>query len=441
MHSNSNKILLSFISLGCPKNTVDSEKTLNFLAELNFNIVADPVKSDVVIVNTCGFIEPAVNETIDVLNEMINLKKKKRNLIIIAMGCAVSREEPVLQDVLKQIDGSFPLGREKELIAFLKEKFKNIVVNANIDKSHKRTLSITLPHYAYLKIADGCSRNCTFCTIPSIKGKYISRPMDEIIDEANSLSKRGVKELIIIAQDTTNYGMDLYNTPKLLDLLKELIKIDEIKWIRLMYAYPENVTQELLDFILANPKFVKYIDMPIQHTHSDILTKMGRKNTFQLYDEIFSYLRKKNPDFCIRTSVITGFPGETDEHFSHLMNYIGKVKFDRLGVFKFCREKGAPAYKLDEIIPESTINTRHEQLMLCQQEIHFKKNEELVGKTLNVIIDQKIGKNKFIGRTERDAPEIDSHIIVNSHHKKIESGNILQIKVKNYFDYDLEGTL
>jgi ribosomal protein S12 methylthiotransferase len=427
-----NRKQLCLISLGCPKNTVDSEKILNRLFNDNFDFVTDPGKADAVIVNTCGFIKPAMDETEKTFHEMLKIKKKKKHFMVIGMGCAITRYEKELKEKFPGIDGLFPLGRETEI-----EK----LIYLNHEPSthfNDRKISIVLPHYAYLKIAEGCSRFCTFCTIPAIRGEYKSRTMEELVKEAGFLAKRGVRELILIAQDTTVYGKDIYGRLKLIDLLKQLEDIQGIEWIRVLYAYPEHINKELLDHMISSGKILHYLDLPIQHAHPDILKKMGRAGTFDVFDETFRYLRKACPDFCLRTTVITGFPGETEEHFQYLTSYIKEMQFDKLGVFTYYNEKGTKAYSFENKLPQKEIEKRRNYLMLEQQKIVFEKNKQLKGKIFYAIIEGQTDEGGFVGRSYRDAPDIDTFIEIESGHQLL-SGDIVKVKITGFSDYDLIG--
>lgn len=453
-------MLLSLISLGCPKNTVDSEKIINKLSSIGAKFTFEPKDADSVLINTCGFIKSSINETESVIEEMLSIKKLKKKFLIVLFGCAVSRLEKDLKQKYPEIDAFFGLGYEKEILEYLENIFKSkkskseqnitLIYSENFKEnlfsrktnveSFDRKISITLPHYAYLKISEGCDRKCAFCTIPFIRGKYVSRKIESIIEEAEFLAERGVKELIIIAQDTTNYGKDLYKKPMLLNLLQKLEKINEIKWIRILYAYPDNIDLPLMDFILQTPKILNYIDLPIQHSHPHILEKMGRKNTFNKYDDIFNYLRANNNDFCLRTTVITGFPGEKNEHFHHLVNYIKEKKFDRLGVFTYQNEKGTKAYHYDSQINNKVKQKRYEELMLLQQSIHFEKNNSLKDKNFDVIVDRQNGKGQYVGRSYRDAPDIDTNIHILATNV-LNAGEIVKVKIVSSLNYDLKGKI
>lgn len=432
---------IALISLGCSKNTVDSEKLLGRMFTCQFDIVANAEEADAVIINTCGFIQPAIEETRNTIYEIIGLKKIRPGLKVYAMGCYVSRGKEDLLKSFPGLDNVFPLSKTDEIIPEIQAdlKFKKNPDNeALFVDQYKRPLATTLPHLSYLKISEGCQRTCTYCTIPSIRGNNRSKLIPELVQEATFLSQRGVKELILIAQDTTAYGIDNYGEPRLLPLLKELVKIREIKWLRLLYAYPDYFTDDLLSFFLNEPKLVPYLDMPVQHTHPSVLKRMCRSETQGIYDDVFRKLRSGNKDFALRTTLITGFPGETEEEFLHSSQYIRRTKFDRLGVFKYIREDKTPSDKLPGHLSEDVKQARYEELMLIQQKIHFKLNKAWVGRALDCIIDSVSRPGVFIGRTFRDAPEIDSLIVIHSK-KQLIPGDIVKVHVTESNHYDLKG--
>lgn len=423
---------IAFISLGCAKNTVDTEKALNNLWELGFTPVADPQDADALVINTCGFLETALEEAKEVLKEVKQLKDQGSLKYIMVLGCGVSRNKQKAESFFNQADGIYPLGTEKKLLKDLANLFK---LRRSAKISNKRSISITLPHTAYLKVSEGCSRFCSFCTIPSIRGKYHSRPKEDLLAEAKALASRGVKELILIAQDTTAYGTDLYKKPALTELLKSLISMKKFHLIRIMYAYPEFFNDSLIDLWVNDPVIANYLDLPIQHSHPEILRKMNRKDTFNEFDRVFNSFRKKNSDFCIRTTVITGFPGEEEEHFNNLCNYIEKTNFTRLGAFAYSPEKGTPAAKLSDF-HKKIAETRRDKIMTIQQKIHFANNDKLIGQTEKVIIDGLTEKDIYLARTFRDAPEIDSVVLLKSKSNHL-PGDMVLAKYTDIDNYDL----
>ena len=435
------KPALYLISLGCAKNTVDSEKVLNRLFSRDFDFTTEALKADAAIINTCGFIAPALTETEDTMKEMMRIKRKKKNFKVFAMGCAVTRKGEEWKKMYKDMDGFFGLGQEEQMYDVLSSLFRESLEPEKASaESFERKIGITLPHYAYLKIAEGCSRFCTYCAIPSIRGPYHSVSKEDLIREARGLEKRGVKELLLIAQDTTVYGKDLYGAPALKDLLDELEKLEGLRWIRLLYAYPEVFDAALMDKLLSSSKILKYLDLPIQHSHPEVLKRMGRAKTFEVFDEIFTYLRKKNPDYCLRTTVITGFPGETEEQFSHLLQYIRKMRFDRLGVFQYYSEQGTPAAELENPVPAKIKKRRYETLMLTQQNIVFEKNRSWVGRDMDVIVESQTAPGQYVGRSFRDAPDIDTFVEFESK-KVLNSGDIVSVRITGTQDYDLSGKM
>lgn len=427
---------VALVSLGCSKNTVDSEQLMGELYRAQFDLVGEPEEADAVIVNTCGFIEPAAEESRSTILEMIKVKDDSVLKKVYAMGCFVSKNTEDWSQGYGGLDGVFSLKESNQIVETLQKDFE-FYKKLDLEDYYVRPVATTLPHYSYLKIAEGCNRTCTYCTIPSIRGGNVSKKIEDLIFEAKALAKRGAKEIILIAQDTTAYGIDLYGEPRLLSLLKELIKIKEISWFRLFYAYPDYIDDELAEFLANEPKMIPYLDLPIQHSHSGVLKRMGRKNTFDRFDALFKKLRVHNEDFCLRTTVITGFPGETFEEHEHLKKYIQEISFDRLGVFKYIREKTTPAHQLGGHHMEDEKSRRYDELMLIQQQNHFRKNKSLVGKKLATIIDGGTkDPNIYIGRTFRDAPDIDANVFVQSK-KKLYSGLILDVEITDVADYDL----
>jgi ribosomal protein S12 methylthiotransferase len=430
---------IALVSLGCSKNTVDSEKLLGHFYDADFDLVREPIEADAVIVNTCGFIQPAIDETRDTLSSMIRLKKKQKDIKVFAMGCYVSRGTEDWKKSFPDLDGLFPLSQSDKIVSHLQDIFDYKAPKRfeSFNHAFRRPVATTLSHYSYLKIAEGCKRTCTYCTIPSIRGDNVSKSIEDLLKEAEYLAKRGVKELILIAQDTTAYGIDLYGKPSLLELLKRLTLVSGIEWFRLFYAYPDHIDSELTSFLLESPKMLPYLDLPIQHSHPEVLRRMCRVNSFSNYDALFKKLRAQNPDYCLRTTLITGFPGESEEEFQHSFQYLKSIRFDRLGVFKYVREKGTPADLLQNHLTEEEKEKRFEKLMLQQQEIHFQKNQSWIGRTIPVIIDRMSYEGSYVGRSYRDAPDIDSVILIQSK-KKLHPGSILSVEVTGMKNYDLE---
>jgi ribosomal protein S12 methylthiotransferase len=435
-----------FVSLGCPKNLVDSEKMLGTLALDGYTLVGEPDGADFVIVNTCGFIESSRAESKAVIREMLDLKRAGRTRGVIVAGCLPQRLGPALLDELPEIDhivGVF--GRDEinrvadHLIGGAREQrelFRPAPIVAMDDRSRLR---ITPRHYAYLKISEGCDRTCTFCAIPKMRGKHITKPIEMVVAEARELAADGVRELNLVAQDTTYYGLDLYGRVRLVELLRELEAIDGIDWIRLMYLYPIHFTDELIEKIADSPKIVPYLDLPLQHINDAVLKRMQRRVNRSQTVELLDKLRTRIPNVVIRTTFIVGFPGETDEQFEELAGFVQEARFERLGVFTYSLEPGTPAVKLDGHLPESVKNERREALMALQQPIAFEHADSLIGYELDVLIDEQADEGAFIGRTFADAPEIDSSVHIAAADLPI--GEFLPVEITAREGYDLVGTV
>lgn len=436
----------SFISLGCPKNLVDSERMLGLLNKDGYELTQDTEGSDFVVINTCGFIERARDESFAAINEMLELKRQGKIKGVIVSGCLAERQKDALLETCPEIDqvvGVF--GREEitrvadRLVGNLEEQrtvFRPAPVRALSDRERLR---ITPRHFSYLKISEGCDRLCTFCAIPKMRGKHATKPMEEVIAEAEELAADGVRELIVVAQDTTYYGMDLYGEPRLAELLSKLNQVEGIDWIRLMYFYPMYVDRPLMETIAGCDKIVPYVDIPLQHINDTMLRRMSRRVTRSSTEELVGMMRDVMPDLNIRTTFITGFPGETDEQFLELANFIEKQRFERVGVFTYSKEEGTPAVKLDDHLPEELMEQRREHLMAIQQEVVFDHNEAKVGQTMEVIIDQPVPgeKTAWIGRTKADAPDVDCVAYVTA--KGLKPGDIVPTEIVMYKDYDLVG--
>ncbi len=415
------------LTLGCPKNLVDSEILISRLKD-NFKIVEKPEKAEIMIINTCGFIESAKQESIDKIFEAISLKEKGKVKSVYVMGCLSERYRNELEKEIPEVDKFFGVEQFSEILNELKVDYKYELLG-------EREI-LTTGHFAYLKISEGCDNPCSFCAIPLIRGKHISRPMEEIIKEAEKLAWKGVKELIIIAQDTTYYGLDIYGERKLAELLLRLSQIDGVEWIRLMYTFPARFPEEVIDVIAENPKLCKYVDIPIQHISDKILKSMRRGITKRKTIELLEKIREKIPDVAIRTSLIVGYPGETEKEFEELLDFVNEFKFERLGVFTYSQEEGTPAFELGDPIPNEEKERRMSLLMAAQHDIIVEKNEKMVGKKLKVLIDRK-EKNYYVGRTQWDAPEIDLEVLVEG--KNLKVGEFYQVEIYDFFEYDLIG--
>ena len=411
-------------TLGCAKNIVDSEKLIASLGT-KFTISENPNETDYLIINTCGFIASSILENTDYINSAIKLKEAGKIKKIFVVGCLVERLSGEFAKRFPAVDGFYGVDFLEKLPKVFNSEFYELVGERYL---------LTPSHYAYLKISDGCEHNCAFCSIPSFKGGFRSEPIPDLIEEAKRLVDKGVKELILIAQDTTSYGVDLYGHQALNELLIELDKIEGLRWIRLMYTFPRNFPVEILDTIRQSDKIVKYIDIPIQHISTKILKKMGRGMDKEATIELLNTIRKKVPGIAIRTTIIVGFPGETESEFEELINFVEQFKFERLGVFEYSSEPGTPAYVYGDPIPAEVKRRRFEELMLVQQKISKKKNQQLLRKTLEVIVDE-VTNNDALCRTQFDAPEIDN--LVHLSNAKVKRGDILQVKITHTDAYDL----
>lgn len=436
----------AFVSLGCPKNLVDSERMLGLLQVDGYRLVPDPDGADFVVVNTCGFIERARAESFSAIDEMLELKRRGRTRGVIVSGCLAERQKEDLLEERPGIDclvGVF--GREEitrvadRLVGRLDEQravFQPAPIKTLPDSERLR---ITPRHFAYLKVSEGCDRLCTFCAIPKMRGKHVTKPVEEVIREATQLAKDGVRELIIVAQDTTYYGMDLYGEPRLASLLRELETVPGIEWIRLMYFYPMYVTDELIDVIAASRRIVPYLDMPLQHINDTMLRRMARRVTRQQTEEMLAKLRARIPNLAIRTTFITGFPGETEEQFAELSDFIRAQRFERMGVFTYSLESDTPAANLPEHLPEDVKESRRGRLMAVQQEVAFDWTAAQVGKRIEVIIDQPVPneRNVWVGRSMADAPDVDAAVYVTGGPHKLQPGRIVPCEVVTCQGYDL----
>lgn len=436
-------IKVCMVSLGCSKNLVDSERMLDKIRKHGYELVVEYGESDVAVVNTCGFIQSAKEEAIETILEIAKLKQEGTIKKIIVTGCLVERYKEELAEEFPEVDAVLGIGNQEDIIDVIDKVLHGQHVVTFDDKyrlqlTGNRIIS-TLPFFAYLKIAEGCSNRCSYCAIPDIRGNYRSVPMEDILKEANWLADNGVTELIVIAQDTTRYGYDLYKEYKLPQLLKELCKIDNLKWIRVLYCYPEKITDELLNVIANEDKIVKYMDIPIQHCNETVLKNMRRGGNEQKLRELFNHIREVIPNITIRTTLITGFPQETEEQFTQLAEFVKEMHFDRLGCFPYSQEEGTPASEMDGQLDEETKNHRAE-IIMQQQELFMEENNE---KKLNTIVETVVeGFDKwaecYFGRTTADAPDIDGKIFFSSD-DKLSIGQYVKVEVTDIIDYDLCG--
>lgn len=443
-------VKIAFVSLGCDKNLMDSEVMLGLIEEEGYIVTPDESDADIVIVNSCGFILDANQEAIDNILRIADYKTDGNLKGIIVTGCMAQRYKNEIFESLPEVDavvGTGDFEQIGEVIKELTEGKKQVLLitdknhKINEDNVLKRKIS-TAGGFAYMKIAEGCDNFCTYCTIPSLRGKYRSRTMDSLIKEAQMLADNDVREIILIAQDTSLYGKDLYGKLMLPELLRKISEIDGIEWIRLLYCYPENITDELIDEIALNPKVCHYMDMPIQHADDAVLKRMGRKSTRAGLIDVIGKIRAKMPDFCFRTTLIVGFPGETEEQFKNLVDFIEEVKFDRLGVFTYSREEGTPAYKMPDQIDEEIKVERKDYIMDIQKNISAEKCDSFIGKTLKVIIEGKIEgeDNAYCGRSYRDCYEIDGFVFFESDNELI-AGDFVNVEITSASDYDLIGVI
>jgi ribosomal protein S12 methylthiotransferase len=434
----------AFVSLGCPKNLIDSERMLGLLQLDGYRLVPEPEGADFVVVNTCGFIERARQESLSTIHEMLDLKRRGQTRGVIVSGCLAEREKAALLESHPEIDhlvGVF--GREEvtrvadRLVGQLEEQRTVFRPAPSRPLSDRSRLRITPRHFAFLKISEGCDRLCTFCAIPKMRGKHATKPMEEVVAEARELVADGVRELNIVAQDTTYYGIDLYGRPRLPELLRELNAIDGLDWIRLLYLYPMYFGDELICTITECDKIVPYLDIPLQHINDTMLRRMQRRVTRGQSEELLGKLRRRIPNLVLRTTFITGFPGETDEQFSELLDFVRQQRFERVGVFTYSLEADTPSARLPEHLPEEVKEARREQLMQAQQQIAFEWNAAQVGKRWDVLLDRPVPdeKDAWIGRAHADAPDIDGAVFVTG--RKLKAGQIVPCEIVATSDYDL----
>ena len=431
---------VGFVSLGCSKNLVDTEMMIGLFKNNNFKIVNNPKEAEIIVINTCGFIEPAKQEAINTILEMSEYKNKKCKYLIV-MGCLVERYKKNLQKLLPEVDLFLSI-KEYEKAWDEISKLINIPEEGKYTNMEylEREIS-TGNNMAYLKIAEGCSNRCTYCAIPAIRGPFESRKIEDVLEEAEQLAKKGVKELVVIAQDTTKYGIDLYGKPRLAELLEKLCKIEGFKWIRFLYAYPETITDELIDVVKNNEKICNYFDIPIQHISNPVLKKMNRKSNEESIKELIKKIRKEIPNVIIRTSLIVGFPGETQEDFEKLCEFVKTAKFDRMGAFTYSKEDGTPAERLPNQIHGNTKKARYNKIMKIQKEISDQKGKEKIGKTYEVLVENKSFDGKYlVGRTYMDVPDEDGVVYIESSDTSL-IGKFIKVKITDYSDYDLVGKI
>ena len=436
------KLKTAIVSLGCSKNLIDSEVMAQSILNYDYEITNDASVAEVIIINTCGFIESAKQESIDTILEMAEYKKNGKCKVLIASGCMAERYKEELMKELPELDAVIGTGDYKDITEVINltlqgEKIIRYGNQNSIDINELPRRISTFGTSAYLKISEGCDNRCSFCIIPALRGSYRSRKMEDILEEADKLSQNGIKELNIIAQDITRYGIDLYGNYKLSELLKKLAEIEGIEWIRLLYSYPDEFSDELIDTMVKEDKICKYLDIPLQHASNTILRKMARKSSKEMAYKLIEKLRKSMPDIVLRTSLIVGFPGETEEDFKELYDFVSIVKFNRLGVFTYSREEDTAAYNMPEQIDEDVKLARLEKIMLKQKDISQENNNKLVGRTFKVLIEGS-SKGEYFGRSYMDAPEIDGNVYFKSK-KHLIPGDFCNVKITKAYEYDLVG--
>ena len=452
---------VGFISLGCSKNLIDTEVAIGMFKKNNYKIVNNPEEADILVINTCGFIEFAKEEAINTILEMAEYKNKRCKYLI-AMGCLVQRYYEELVKALPEVDLFIKIDEYNKLWDKIEDLLKRDIAEKAKTKTNKKISEIkplpmptynefmervvtTGKNYAYLKIGEGCSNKCTYCAIPYIRGPFVSRKMEEVLKEAEMLAQKGIKELIVIAQDTTKYGVDIYGESKLAELLEKLSDIKAIEWIRFLYSYPEGITDKLIETVANNKKIAKYFDIPIQHISNSILKKMNRKTSKENIVNIINKIRREIPNVVLRTSLIVGFPGETEADFKELLEFVRDAKFDRLGTFMYSKEEGTPAARLPEQIHGNTKKSRYNKIMKAQAEISLENLKNKIGKTYKVLVEDKSFDGKyFIGRTMQDVPEEDGLVYIQNNGKLNEKdilNSFIECKITDVSNYDLIGEI
>ena len=435
-----------FISLGCDKNLVDSEVMLGLLDAKGYQIVDDETQADIIVINTCCFVHDAKEESIQTILEMAEYKTEGRLKALIVTGCLAQRYRQEIIDEIPEVDAVLGTTAYDKIVEAVEEalagaghvELENVNALPLVDT---KRLVTTGGHYAYMKIAEGCDKHCTYCIIPKLRGNYRSVPMERLIQEAKDLGEQGVKELILVAQETTLYGKDIYGEKSLHKLLRELCKVDGIRWIRILYCYPEEINDNLIQVMKEEKKLCHYLDLPIQHANDEILKRMGRRTSKAQLEEIIGKLKREIPDITLRTTLITGFPGETEEQHEELKAFVDEMEFDRLGVFTYSPEEDTPAAEMSDQIPEEVKEDRQAEIMELQQEIAFAQAEDMIGEEVLVMIEGKVAdENAYVGRTYKDAPGVDGLIFINTD-EELMSGDFARVKVTGAVEYDLIGEL
>lgn len=435
-----------FISLGCDKNLVDSEVMLGLLDAKGYQIVDDETQADIIVINTCCFVHDAKEESIQTILEMAEYKTEGRLKALIVTGCLAQRYRQEIIEEIPEVDAVLGTTAYDKIVEAVEEalagaghvELENVNALPLVDT---KRLVTTGGHYAYMKIAEGCDKHCTYCIIPKLRGNYRSVPMERLIQEAKDLAEQGVKELILVAQETTLYGKDIYGEKSLHKLLRELCKVDGIRWIRILYCYPEEIDDNLIQVMKEEKKLCHYLDLPIQHANDEILKRMGRRTSKAQLKEIIGKLKREIPDITLRTTLITGFPGETEEQHEELKAFVDEMEFDRLGVFTYSPEEDTPAAEMPDQIPEEVKEDRQAEIMELQQEIAFAQAEDMIGEEVLVMIEGKVAdENAYVGRTYKDAPGVDGLIFINTD-EELMSGDFARVKVTGAVEYDLIGEL
>lgn len=435
-----------FASLGCDKNLVDAEGMLGSFLKAGFTYTEDEKEADVIFVNTCCFINDAKEESIQTILDMALCKKEGKCKVLAASGCLAQRYQDEIMELIPELDGIIGINDCDRAVELVNSLLEGSVHQKMISKEDRPVhctdrILTTGGHYAYLKIAEGCDKHCTYCVIPSVRGRYRSIPMEELVRQAETLASQGVKELILVAQETTLYGVDLYGAKRLPELLRQLAKIQGIRWIRLLYCYPEEITEELLEVMAAEPKICHYLDIPIQHGSDAVLKKMGRRTDQASLKAIIAAIRKAMPDCALRTTLITGFPGETQEDHEENMRFIDEMEFDRLGVFTYSQEENTPAAAMPDQIEDAVKEERRDELMELQQEIAFERSEAMVGRELLVMVEGKVAdEHAYVSRTYMDAPGVDGYLFIQTP-EVLMSGDFARVRVTGALEYDLIGEL
>jgi ribosomal protein S12 methylthiotransferase len=422
---------VNIITLGCSKNLVDSEVLSGQLKANDFEVIHESKKlqHNVVVVNTCGFIDKAKEESVNTILEQVDLKRRGKLEKVYVTGCLSERYRDQLEKEIPEVDAWFGTMELPLILKKFEADYKKELLG-------ERLLS-TPQHYAYMKISEGCNRTCAFCAIPLMRGAHVSKPIEELVAEAHGLVKRGVKEVMLIAQELTYYGLDLYKKRELPRLLHALADVEGLEWIRLHYAYPSKFPLEVIDVMRERPNICNYLDMPLQHASNNMLKAMKRQITREEMEDLIGEIRLRNPGICLRTTLIAGFPGETREDVEELKTFLEKMRFDRVGIFTYSHEEGTSGYELEDNLPQEEKEARAQEIMEVQQEISYEKNQEKVGKTFRVLIDKK-EEGRYLGRTEFDSVEVDNEVVVHSK-KRLQPGAFVQVKITKAYDYDIEG--